>query len=431
MPRRTATVDPELRAHQEWLGYLQPVGLVVAPAAMQDAGWVVTRSGSELIERQERYRGTLESLRPSSAADAADTEPEADRDSRTRGFPQLETLLVEQLGWSADQIHSESALIESYSRQLPELGETLRPTALVPAANGEGIQLLLQALPSLAPLDQKGTSGDHLWRATAQERFERLLRETGVEAGLLFNGAQLRLVVAPKGESSGHLTFPLAELGEVGGRLMFAGLDLLLGQSHVFFDPDGTRLADVLKKSRSFQAVVSNALADQVLAALWDLLRGFQQADELSQRQDSLLLSTLQERDPQQLYGGLITVLMRLVFLLYAEDEALMPADAVYEQNYKVSGIYERLRQDAADYPDTMEQRYGAWAGLMSLCRLVYAGGGATTGYLPARKGQLFDPEAYRWLETPWISDGVVLSVLTNLLVVKGERISYRSLDVE
>jgi type I restriction-modification system DNA methylase subunit len=429
MTRRTPTIDPELRAHQEWLGYLQPVGLVVAPAAMVDAGWVVTRSGSDLIERQERYREAIHSL--SSASDSADPDPEADGDTRTRGFPQIETLLVEHLGWSADQIQTEPAQIESYSRHLPELGETLRPTALVPAAHGEGIQLLLQALPSLAPLDQKGSSGEHLWRATSQERFERLLRETGVEAGLLFNGAQLRLVVAPKGESSGHLTFPLAELGEVGGRLMFAALELLLCQSPVFLDPDGYRLSDVLKKSRSFQAVVSNALADQVLAALWDLLRGFQRADELSQRQDVELLADLPERDPQQLYGGLITVLMRLVFLLYAEDEALMPADAVYEQNYKVSGIFERLRQDAADYPDTMEQRYGAWAGLMSLCRLVYAGGGATTGYLPARKGQLFEPGAYPWLETPWISDGVVLSVLSNLLVVKGERISYRALDVE
>jgi len=427
--RRTPTIDPELKAHQEWLGYLQPVGLVVAPAAMVDAGWVVTRNGSELIERQERYREAIQGL--SSTSDSADPDPEADSDTRTRGFPQLQTLLVEHLGWSADQIQSEPAQIESYSRHLPELGETLRPTALVPAAHGEGIQLLLQVLPPLAPLDQKGTSGEHLWRATSQERFERLLRETGVEAGLLFNGAQLRLVVAPKGESSGHLTFPLAELGEVGGRLMFAGLELLLGQSPVFLDPDGYRLADVLKKSRSFQAVVSNALADQVLAALWDLLRGFQRADELSQPQDIELLADLPERDPQQLYGGLITVLMRLVFLLYAEDEALMPADAVYEQNYKVSGIFERLRQDAADYPDTMEQRYGAWAGLMSLCRLVYAGGGATTGYLPARKGQLFEPKAYPWLETPWISDGVVLAVLSNLLVVKGERISYRALDVE
>ena len=111
---------------------------------------------------------------------------------------------------------------------------------------------------------------------------------------------------------------------------------------------------------------------------------------------------------------------MRLVFLLYAEDEALMPTDAVYEQNYKVSGIFEQLQQDAAEFPDTMEQRFGAWAGLMSLCRLVFDGGGPSVDYLPARHGQLFDPAAYPWLETPWISDGVVLSVLSNLLI--GER---------
>ncbi|MDH4405160.1 MAG: N-6 DNA methylase, partial [Cyanobium sp. D14.bin.5] len=421
MAKRVVQRDPELLAHQEWLGYLQPVGLVVAPAAMQDAGWVVARSGSELIERQQRYRDALETL-------GGDDD---DADERVLGFSGIETLLVEQLGWGTDQVQSDQKLIEGYTRELPELGETLQPTAVVPVASGEGAQLLVQELPLLMPLDQKLTAGEHLWRASPQERFERLLRETGVEAGLLFNGAQLRLVVAPKGESSGYLTFPLADLAEVSGRLMFSGLDLLLGQSHVFLDPDGYRLSDVLKKSRSFQAVVSNALADQVLAALWDLLRGFQQADELSHRQDIELLGDLPERDAQQLYGGLITMLMRLVFLLYAEDEALMPSDAVYEQNYKLSGIYEQLQQDESEYPDTMEQRFGAWAGLMSLCRLVFDGGGPTADYLPARHGQLFDPAVYPWLESPWISDGVVLALLRNLLIVNGERISYRALDVE
>lgn len=421
MSRRPSTTDPELLAHQQWLGYLQPVGLVVAPAAMQDAGWVVARSGSELIERQQRYRDGLEPLEGD----------DDDADERVLGFSGIETLLVEQLGWGTDQVQRDPRLIEGYTRELPELGETLQPTAVVPVASGEGAQLLVQELPLLMPLDQKLTAGEHLWRASPQERFERLLRETGVEAGLLFNGAQLRLVVAPKGESSGYLTFPLADLAEVSGRLMFSGLDLLLGQSHVFLDPDGYRLSDVLKKSRSFQAVVSNALADQVLAALWDLLRGFQQADELSQRQDIELLGDLPERDAQQLYGGLITMLMRLVFLLYAEDEALMPSDAVYEQNYKLSGIYEQLQQDESEYPDTMEQRFGAWAGLMSLCRLVFDGGGPTADYLPARHGQLFDPAVYPWLESPWISDGVVLALLRNLLIVNGERISYRALDVE
>lgn len=422
MPRRSPTVDPELRAHQEWLGYLQPVGLVVAPAAMVEAGWVVTRSGGELIERQERYREALEPLT------AEDDPTDGDSD---RGFQDLAELLSEHLGWDTEQLDRSPEVIQAHTRELPELGETLAPTAVVPAATGEGAQLLVMELPLAAAFDQKVTDGDHLWRASSQERLERLLRETGVEAGLLFNGSQLRLVVAPKGESSGHLTFRLADLAEVSGRLMFSGLDLLLGQSHVFLDPDGYRLADVLRKSRSFQAVVSNALADQVLAALWELLRGFQQADELSQRQDNALLGDLPERDPQQLYGGLITVLMRLVFLLYAEDEALMPSDDVYEQNYKLSAIFEQLQQDEAEYPDTMEQRFGAWAGLMSLCRLVFDGGGPTEDYLPARHGQLFDPTEYPWLETPWISDGVVLALLRNLLIVHGERISYRALDVE
>jgi hypothetical protein len=422
MPLRSPTIDPELRAHQEWLGYLQPVGLVVAPAAMQDAGWVVTRSGSELIERQERYREALEPL---------GSEDDGDWSEGKRGFRQLSALLTDHLGWDAEQLSRDPQAIAAYTKDLPELGETLAPTAVVPTAAGEGAQLLVLELPLEAAFEQKFTDGDHLWRASSQERLERLLRETGVEAGLLFNGSQLRLVVAPKGESSGHLTFRLADLAEVSGRLMLSGLDLLLGQSHVFLDPDGYRLTDVLRKSRSFQAVVSNALADQVLAALWELLRGFQQADELSQRQDGALLGELAERHPQQLYGGLITVLMRLVFLLYAEDEALMPSDAVYEQNYKVSAIFEQLQQDEAEYPDTMEQRFGAWAGLMSLCRLVFDGGGATTDYLPARHGQLFDPAVYPWLETPWVSDGVVLALLRNLLIVNGERISYRALDVE
>jgi hypothetical protein len=422
MAGRQPHINPELKAHREWLGYLQPVGLVVAPAAMLEADWIVTRSGSELLQWQECYREALIPLHGEDDVDESDVE---------RGFLSLRDLLSNHLGWNQDDLDQSPESISAYSKDLPELGEMLAPTAVVPAASGDGVQLLVVELPLQAAMDQKVATGDQLWRASAQERLERLLRETGVEAGLLFNGSHLRMVVAPKGESSGHLTFRLADLAEVSGRLMFSGLNLLLGQSHVFLDPDGRRLTDVLKKSRSFQAVVSNALADQVLAALWELLRGFQQADELSQRQAGELLGDLPDRDPPQLYGGLITVLMRLVFLLYAEDEALMPSDAVYELNYKVSGIFEQLQEDASEYPDTMEQRFGAWAGLMSLCRLVFDGGGPTHDYLPARHGQLFDPDVYPWLETPWISDGVVLSVLRNLLIVNGERISYRMLDVE
>jgi hypothetical protein len=295
-------------------------------------------------------------------------------------------------------------------------------------------QLLIQELaPSEegmpVELDRRQQSGEGGWRATPQERFERLLRESEVELGLLFNGSQLRLVVAPRGESSGYLTFKLAELAEVSGRSMFAGLRLLLGREQVLDASPGLRLVDVIQASRGYQAVVSEELADQVLAGLWELLRGFQRADELTAG-GAREVSELAVRDPQQLYGGLITVMLRLVFLLYAEDTDLMPSDAVFEQSYKLNTLLAQLQRDEAAYPDTMEQRFGAWSGIVSLFRLVYLGGGATADYLPARKGQLFEPKTYPWLETPWISDAVVLAVLRNLLIVKGERINYRALDV-
>ncbi|MHC5729712.1 MAG: type IIL restriction-modification enzyme MmeI, partial [Nostoc sp.] len=220
----------------------------------------------------------------------------------------------------------------------------------------------------------------------------RLLRETQIPIGLLCNGGLLRLVYAPRGESSGHLTFPVQAMCEVSGRLILGAMEMLLSVFRVFSATTGRRLQNLLEDSRKYQAEVSTTLANQVLDALWELLRGFQMADAAV---DGKLLSEIAATNPQHIYGGLITTLMRLVFLLYAEDEGLMPPDDVYQRNYSVSGLYERLREDVGNYPDTMDQRYGAWVWLLSLFRLVYDGGGQTPEYLPARHGQLFDPDEY------------------------------------
>ena len=47
------TRDPDLRAHQEWIGYLQPVGLVVSPPALVAAGALPDRN---VAEPQESLR---------------------------------------------------------------------------------------------------------------------------------------------------------------------------------------------------------------------------------------------------------------------------------------------------------------------------------------------------------------------------------------
>src|SRR5262249_50463654 len=242
---------------------------------------------------------------------------------------------------------------------------------------------------------------------------------------------------------AGHLTFPVQAMTEVAGRPIFSALHMLLSAERLFSLPDKQRLPAILAESRKYQNTVSTELARQVLAALYELLRGFQAAD--GQRKSELLREVL-ERDPDQVYAGLLTVLLRLVFLLYAEDRGLMSDDEVYVKHYSVTGLFERLRADAGRYPDTMDLRYGAWAQLLALFRMVHDGGQHERMRLPARHGYLFNPDRYPFLEgrapgsqrqrgervtPPHVADGAVFRVLQTLLVLDGERIAYRSLDVE
>ena len=43
-----------------------------------------------------------------------------------------------------------------------------------------------------------------------------------------------------------------------------------------------------------------------------------------------------------------------------------------------------------------MDRRYGAWARLLALFRLIHKGGGHGSFRFIARKGRLFDPDAIR-----------------------------------
>ncbi len=410
-------IDPHILQHRDWLGLLQPVGLVVSPVALVQAQAVIDRTRAVGLQAK-----LLELL----------AEPLAD------GGPWVEDFAVfaqEVLGWLPEDLVAGAELPDGLFLVLPEYELVMRPSYGVSDPDSKEWVALVQVVGPEHDLDGYPEDGlNQGWRATVEERFERLLRQTQIPMGLLWNGRSLRLVYAPRGESSGHVTFPIAAMTEVAGRLILGALDTLLSASRMFNGPTPQRLPKILAQSRAYQSEVSEKLADQVVDALWELLRGFQMADE------AVAGKLLKDLAAAHLYGGLITTLMRLVFLLYAEDEGLMPNDSVYQRHYSVGGLYEQLRSDVGNYPDTMDDRFGAWAGLLSLFRLVYEGGGATEDYLPARHGQLFDPGAFAFLEggggaaqrqVPRIPDGVIYRVLDKLLMLEGERLSYRALDVE
>jgi len=341
---------------------------------------------------------------------------------------------------------AESPIPSELELPLAEHGETLRPNFAVrepePVAGRSYWQLLIQVIDPGRDFDTV-SHGHGALEASAHGRMERLLRHTRVTAGLLFNGRALRLISAPYGESSGWTDFRVADMVTTAGRPISTALRLLLNQTRLLSLPRAQRLTALLEESRKFQNEVSERLAEQVLHALYELLRGLQLAHD--QSQGELLREALGER-LDEVYRALLTVVLRLVFLLYAEERGLLAQDEVFERHYSLAGLYQRLRDDAALHPDTMESRFGAWAQLLVLFRMVHDGAGSGTLRLPARHGVLFDPDRYPFLEgrpaggsrqtgerivPPLIPDGALWRALEKLLVLDGERLSYRALDVE
>ncbi|WP_437681712.1 DNA methyltransferase [Sorangium sp. So ce131] len=291
------------------------------------------------------------------------------------------------------------------------------------------------------------------WRYPPTAKLERLLRHAGIPVGFLFNGKNLRLVYAPTGESTAHLTFRVEHLRGSEGRPLLTALDLLLHARRAYSASPEHTLEGLLAESRRRQADVTEELAKQVFEAVETLLAGFEAAAARDCGRDQLdWLRPAIEAEGDHFYQGVLSVVLRLVFLLYAEDQALMPVEhRTYAEHLSLGGLYARLSHDAGAHPESMHHRFGAYGQLLALFRAVFFGVKHGTLELPPRRGRLFDPNTYPFLEgglpgwtaavnnpeerararPPSIDDGTVYKVLHRLIVFAGQRLSYRTLDVE
>jgi hypothetical protein len=418
--------DFALRDHQEWINYLQPEGLVVSARALVDAQTLLDNAA--LRPLQEAYRSIA-------IEEGDDDEPHLRTDPLA--------ILCDFLGWPLEFIDG------TPGRPMPtelvytneDLGVRITPTYALrtkePKDGEPRWMVLVQVLAPDAELDRESEEDGSSWKTTPSRRFERLLRETKIPIGLVVDERAVRLIYAPPHENTGTLTFPLAAMAEIEGRKILGGFHALLSRERLFIGPVEARLPALLEKSRKAQASVSTALSEQVLESLYELVRGFQAADARAGNGD--LLRDVLTRNPDHVYQGLLNVLLRLITLLYAEDRGMLPQSDLFVRNYSLRGLFERLRIDYERYPDTMDHRYGAWNQLLVVFRLVDSGCAHAAMHMPARRGGLFGPGRFPFLEgrtlhepqVPLVSDGTVFRVLSKLLIVDGERLSYRTLDVE
>lgn len=301
--------------------------------------------------------------------------------------------------WRWDETAPQAASLQV---QALEHGESLHPdyalfpptSPFAPADQADAAQtphLLIQRIPASQDLEKPMRGSG--WQASPATRMMMLLHGSGVPVGLLTNGEQWMLVHARPGETTGFASW-YAELW-LEERLTLRAFRSLLGSHRFFSVAQEESLAGLLLRSVDDQHEVTDQLGQQVRYAVEVLIQAMDRADRA--RQGRLLAGIGEER----LYEAAVTVMMRLVFLLSAEERELLPADdPLYAQYYAASTLREQLQREADQYgEEVLERRQDAWSRLLALFRAVHGGIHHDRLHLPAYGGDLFDPARFPFLE--------------------------------
>ena len=429
--------------HAEWLSLVEVSGPFLAMRALGRVfpqGLDETPPGvrQRIQIAHEEWLDNQEGLRPDAAIH--------------RAF--VRYVLREAFGYEERDLVEGQALPPSLSVSLAEHREILRPTyaVLEPAdrAGAGTARLLIEIVPPGQGLDQ-AVSGK-TWKASPATRMMALLHGAGgPRLGLVTNGHVWMLVHAAPGETTTWASFQTHLFFEE--PLTLRALTSLLSLRRFFGVPDGETLEALFAESAQDQQEVTDQLGLQVRRAVEVLVQAI---DRLDRGGGGRLLVGVGE---VTLYQAAVTVMMRLVFLLAAEQrELLLLGTELYDQHYAVTTLRDQLEEIATKQGDeVLERRYDAWCRLLATFRAVHGGVRHEDLLLPAYGGSLFDPDRFPFLEgraagTSWrdaggmalaplaIDDRTVLQLLRSMQLLEvrvdggrteARRLSFRAIDVE
>ena len=418
MARRT-TAGEAARRHHEWLELLTTSGPFLTLPAVHRA----FPDGLPAIPADDRAR-----------VRALTAEMLEDRGASRHQV--VATVLRDVLGWG-DRLLLDDQVPASLAEPVVEHGLTLRPELAFVAPDTEdgddeslvgGYRMLgMVSGWERHPLTRTTDGG---WTASPAERLAVLLRARDVPVGLVTDGRWWAVVWAPRGGTTGVALWDGALFSEEPDSLR--AFVALLRRSRFLAVAATDTLPALLAESLGAQEEVTVTLGRQVRDAVELLVRTL---DELDADSGGELLDGVDDDD---LYAGTVTMMMRIVFLLFAEDRRLLPSDhALYVAGYGVSSLVDQLEGEARLAGEqALEHRTGAWHRLLATTRALHGGVHHEDLRLPAYGGSLFDPAAYPWLESAdRVDDRTVLRVLRAVQYVEIDRerrrLSFRALDVE
>ncbi|MEU6770197.1 DNA methyltransferase [Streptomyces sp. NPDC046759] len=312
-------------------------------------------------------------------------------------------------------------------------------------AAAKRVRLLGMTVPAgTAPTARAGGGGD--WAAAPADRLARLLRHHGVPLGLVTDGRWWCLVWAPLGGVTTTAVFDAIGWNEAAERNVVRAFVSLLRRRRFFEYDEPETLVGLLKESLAAGEDVTEALGVQVRQAVELLVDAIGRADVRAMEDGAPGLHA-SGVSAGEVYRAAVAVMMRIVFLLFAEERGLLPADnEVYARSYSARFLRDELKARADEEGEaSLEHTRSAWHRLIALFHAVHGGVDHPGSglHLPAYDGSIFDPDAYPWLErtTPLlpIDDRTVLHMLQavqEVRVGKGKdrevrTLSFRALDVE
>ena len=337
------------------------------------------------------------------------------------------------LGWG--DLYEVGPTAAAVTRDVSEYRTTLRADGILRAPNGS-MRAVVVHVPYGTRFDAR-LMGEE-WSATPLDRIADLARAHDVAIGLLTDGERIALVNVPIAKTDsptdtvgGYAIWQTTLFAEGAERDYFAAFVALLHAQRYFNAADRDTLEALFERSALTQADLTKTLGLQVRKAVELMIGAFSRSDR------ELHGEILDALAPHTVYEAAATVMMRLVFLLYAEERGMLPiGDPTYAAYYAVSTLRDQLEDDTIRLGDEpLERRATAWRRLLATFNAIYAGIDHDRLRLPEYGGRLFDPERFPFLARSRVDDLTTRAILTSLQTVtlggESRRLSFLTLDVE
>ena len=446
--------------HRAWLGLVDTEGPFLSVPVLTG----LYPQGIPGLSRERRE--VLRAAKP--ALDRAWDAWDADRDSETALASYhrardvwVGTVLTEVLGWGDFWVTAQHrpALAETYRAASDGIqAVTVTPTGAL--LRGEEVGALVLVTDPANSLREVGQDG---WATSPIDRMAAMLRAPGstCSIGVVTDGRWWAVVSAPReGSAASGVVDCQTWVEEPATRDAFCEL---LSVRRLVGGTSAQRLPRLFEDSVLAAEEVTEALGTQVrsaveliVSALSDALLDAAERETLANRES---VESIEPGNgmggetgngplgakPREVYEAVVTVMMRCVFLLFAEERGLLPSDSLYTGGYGLATVLDALEARARDEgEESMDGTSLTWHRLLATSRALHGGVNTEDMRIPAYGGSLFDPERFPFLTATdtsgtlllTVSDRVMLHVLRSLQTarLKGQearRLSFRDIDVE